>query len=112
MVLFSLLMVFRIIEKAMDKDPAKRYQTASEMLTALEALDFETLDPSTAVTLDRVSAQIGGVTPEVGSHVGAVMRSAIRRADRSTTRSAAGQAGAPGAPLKWWLLVAVLVALV
>jgi serine/threonine protein kinase len=104
--------VFRIIEKAMAKDPAERYQTAGEMLTALEALDFETLDPSTAVTLEKVSAQIGGVTPDVGSHVGAVMRSAIRRADRSTTRSAARQTSDPGSPLKWWLLVAVLVALV
>ena len=104
--------VFRIIEKAMAKDPTQRYQTASEVLTALEALDFETLDPSTAVTLDKVSAQIGGVTPDVGSHVGAVMRSAIRRADRSTTRSVAGQVDHPGSPLKWWLLVAVLVTLV
>jgi serine/threonine-protein kinase len=104
--------VFRIIEKAMSKDPDGRYQTAAELLNALEGLDFATLDPNATLTLDAVSAQISGVTPEVGSHVGAVMQSAIRRAEHSRSLSATrAMGGASTSPMRWWILAGVLVAL-
>jgi serine/threonine protein kinase len=102
--------VFRVIEKAMDKEPDQRYQTAGEMLSGLEGLDFASLDPKAALSLDTVSAQIGTVTPEVGSHVGAVMRSAVRRAGRSASGSRVPSSSAPSR-LKWWVLVGVIVIL-
>jgi len=104
--------VFRIIEKAMAKDPSERYQTAGELLGALEALDFASLDPNAALSLETVSAQIGAVTPEVGAHVGAVMKEAVRRADRSTSRLPATAGTTAVSPLKWWILIGVLVLLV
>ena len=104
--------VFRIIEKAMAKEPDDRYQTAGEFLSALEGLDFESLDPNASVTLDKVSAQIGGVTPDIGVHVGAVMKEAVRHADRSANRSRLHDSVDHLGPVKWWVLVGVLVALI
>lgn len=105
--------IFRIIEKAMSKDPDSRYQTAAELLNALEGLDFAALDPNATLTLDAVSAQISGATPEVGSHVGAVMQSAIRRAEHSRSLSATRALGGVNAsPIRWWILAGVLVILV
>ena len=104
--------VFRIIEKAMAKEPDQRYQTATELLGALEGLDFAALDPNAALTLDTVSAQISGVTPEIGSHIGAVMQSAIRRAEHSRSVSTSRSPGGSPSPVRWWILAGVLVALV
>ncbi|NIA20694.1 MAG: protein kinase [Anaerolineaceae bacterium] len=104
--------VFRIIEKAMAKDPDKRYQTAGDLLGALEGLDFESLDPNATVNLEAVSAQIGAVTPQVGSHVGAVMKQAARRVDRSTSRIRMVETIEKVSPLKWYIIGGLLVALV
>jgi len=104
--------VFRIIEKAMAKDPAERYQTAADLLGAMEALDFASLAPNAALSLETVSAQIGAVTPDVGTHVDAVMKEAVRRADRSTTRSRLVTKASSVSPLRWWILVGALVLLI
>ncbi len=104
--------VFRIIEKAMAKDPAERYQTAVDLLAALEALDFAALDPNATISLEVVSAQIGAVTPQVGTHVAGVMKQAVRRADVSTSRVRVAETIEKVTPLKWYIIGGVTVAVV
>ncbi|MBN2583105.1 MAG: protein kinase [Planctomycetes bacterium] len=104
--------VFRIIEKAMAKNPDERYQTAVDLLAALEALDFAALDPNSSISLEAVSAQIGALTPQVGSHVGAVMKQAVRRADISTSRIRVAETIEKVTPLKWYIIGGVAVAVV
>ena len=104
--------VFRIIEKAMDKEPDDRYQSAGDLLGALEGLDFASLDPNATVNLEAVSAQIGAITPQVGSHVGAVMKQAARRVDKSTSGIRMVDTIEKVSPLKWYIIGGVLVAVV
>ena len=104
--------VFRIIEKAMAKEPDERYQSAGDLLGVLEGLDFESLDPNATVNLEAVSAQIGAVTPQVGSHVGAVMKQAARRVDKSTSGIRMVETIEKVNPLKWYVIGGVLVAVV
>lgn len=104
--------VFRIIEKAMAKDPAERYQTAVDLLAALEALDFAALDPNATISLEAVSAQIGALTPQVGTHVAGVMKQAVRRADVSTSRIRVAETIEKVTPLKWYIIGGVAVAVV
>jgi predicted Ser/Thr protein kinase len=101
--------VFRIIEKAMAKDPDERYQTAEELLHAFEGLDFATLDPSAGVTADAVAAQISGITPRVGEHVGAAMKEAVRQVDKTTTRKRTVGTIEKSSALKWYLIGGVAV---
>lgn len=105
--------VFRVIEKGMAKEPTERYQTADEMLKALEGLDFATLDPNACLSLEAISAQISGVTPQVGSHVGQALKGVARRVDKSSSRESCSQSRSLLAgPLKWYVLGGVALALV
>jgi serine/threonine protein kinase len=104
--------VFRIIEKAMAKEPDERYQTAEDLLHALEGLDFASLDPHAAVSLEAVSAQISPLTPQVGEHVGAVMKQAVRHVDKSTNRSRLVDAIEKTGPLKWYIVAGVVIAVI
>jgi serine/threonine-protein kinase len=104
--------VYRVIEKAMAKEPAERYQTAGELLTALEALDFAALDPRAGLNLQTVSAQISAVTPEVGEHVGAVIKEAARHADTSQSGSRLLDTIEGSSAGRWWLLAGGVAAAV
>jgi serine/threonine protein kinase len=101
--------VFRIIEKAMAKEPDERYQTADELLHAFEGLDFASLDPSAGVTADALAAQISSITPRVGEHVGAAMKEAVRQVDKTTSRKrVVGTTEKPSA-LKWYIIGGIAV---
>ena len=104
--------VFRVIEKAMAKEPGERYQTATELLAGLEGLDFSALDPNADMSLENVSAQISALTPNVGTHVGAVIKDAARHADTSQTAKRLVDTIEKASPMKWWILVGGLVALI
>lgn len=99
--------VFRIIEKAMAKEPDERYQTADEMLHAFESLDFATLDPSAGVSADAVAAQISGITPRVGEHVGAAMKEAVRQVDKTTTRKRPAGTIEKTSAMKWYVIAGI-----
>lgn len=105
--------VFRVIEKGMAKEPTERYQTAEEMLKAFEGLDFATLDPNACLSLEAVSAQISGLTPQMGSHVGQALKGVARRVDKSSSRESCSQSRSLlASPLKWYVLGGAALALV
>ncbi len=75
--------VYRFLQKAMAKQQQERYIDGASFVEALDRIDFDASDDTSASTAEALTAQIGQIAPEDrGSHLSAALGRAVKRARR------------------------------
>lgn len=99
--------VFRVIEKALGKEPFDRFHTADEMIEALEQIDFSQYTDA-ELSPQAITAQIQQLTPEDrGSYLSDVMLRAAKRLQQTTVVEVASIR--PRRGRRVWLILLIII---